>query len=279
MPLSHTAPPIPPFGTTVPAAPARRGRLTAVVFGLIGLLVVVVAGQTVALVRFDQRADAAKKTAARARAASDARVQALDGRVKELERQAGRSLDAAAVAADVTPSVFRVLAGDFSGTAFTIGKEPAGGGTDLLTNFHVVEDVYNSGVREVALERDNKRYTAKIVKVGDGGKDIALLHTTEKFTRLQPAKAAAAPGQPIVVIGAPLGLEDTVTTGVVSALRTNADGPVLQFDAPINPGNSGGPVVNAQKQVVGVATAKASKAEGIGLAIPIAVACDAFAIC
>jgi S1-C subfamily serine protease len=142
-----------------------------------------------------------------------------------------------------------------------------------------VDSLYTSGGREVALERDNKRYTAKIVKVGDGGKDVALLHTTETFPRLQQGKTATAPGQPVVVIGAPLGLEDTVTTGVVSALRTNADGPVLQFDAPINPGNSGGPVVNAQKQVVGIATAKASKAEGIGLAIPISVACDVFSIC
>jgi S1-C subfamily serine protease len=250
-----------------------------VAFALTALLLVVAAAQAYFLIRLDHRLDIAVNSSTRAHEQSNKRIQGLEGRVEVLERQAGKSLDAAAVAADVTPSVFRVLAGDFSGTAFAIGREPAGGGTDLLTNFHVVESLYSSGGRDVALERDNKRYPAKIVKVGDGGKDIALLHTTEKFSRLQPAKAAAAPGQPVVVIGAPLGLEDTVTTGVVSALRNNADGPVLQFDAPINPGNSGGPVVNAQKQVVGIATAKASKAEGIGLAIPIAVACDTFAVC
>jgi putative serine protease PepD len=268
-----------PTSPEVGPSPARHSRLTAPALALIALLMVVAAGQTYSLVRLSQRLDAADKATTRARETSDSRTRGLETRVKDLERQAGKSLDSAAVAADVTPSVFRVLAGDFSGTAFTIGKDPAGGGTDLLTNFHVVERLYGGGGREVALERDNKRYNAKIVKVGDSGKDLALLHTAEKFPRLQPATATAAPGQPIVVIGAPLGLEDTVTTGVVSALRKNIDGPTLQFDAPINPGNSGGPVIDAQKQVVGIATAKASTAEGIGIAIPIAVACDTFAIC
>jgi putative serine protease PepD len=81
----------------------------------------------------------------------------------------------------------------------------------------------------------------------------------------------------VVVVGAPLGLDDSVTTGVISAYRPNdKDGTTIQFDAPINPGNSGGPVVNAGNQVVGVATAKAKDAEGIGLAIDIKVACTTY---
>ena len=83
------------------------------------------------------------------------------------------------------------------------------------------------------------------------------------------------------MVGAPLGLTDTVTTGVVSAFRSRAGRPgrSIQFDAPINPGNSGGPVINGAKQVVGIATAKASDAEGIGLAVPIKTACDRFTVC
>jgi putative serine protease PepD len=84
----------------------------------------------------------------------------------------------------------------------------------------------------------------------------------------------------VVVVGAPLGLDDTVTTGVISAWRPDdPDGPTIQFDAPINPGNSGGPVVNSSNQVVGLATAKAKDAEGIGLAIPIKTACETFNVC
>jgi len=83
-----------------------------------------------------------------------------------------------------------------------------------------------------------------------------------------------------VVVGAPLGLEDTVTTGVVSAYRPDdSEGPTIQFDAPINPGNSGGPVVNSADEVIGLATAKARDAEGIGLAVPIKTACDTFKVC
>jgi putative serine protease PepD len=84
----------------------------------------------------------------------------------------------------------------------------------------------------------------------------------------------------VVVVGAPLGLDDTVTSGVISAYRPDdPEGPTIQFDAAINPGNSGGPVVNSNNQVVGLATAKAKDAEGIGLAIPIKTACDTFAVC
>src|SRR6266511_3323037 len=122
------------------------------------------------------------------------------------------------------------------------------------------------------------RYRARVVRV-DENNDLALLHSDEKFPRLTADVDGAKPGQPVIVIGAPLGLNETVTTGVVSAVRDTPAGRLLQFDAPINPGSSGGPVINAQRKVVGVATFKARGAEGIGLAIPIGVACQAFAVC
>ena len=93
------------------------------------------------------------------------------------------------------------------------------------------------------------------------------------------------PGQPVVAIGSPLGAQNlgTVTTGVISALHrtlTNVGGPgegsenlpdVLQTDAAINPGNSGGPLADGDGHVVGMNTAGASGANGIGYAIPSAV--------
>jgi putative serine protease PepD len=130
----------------------------------------------------------------------------------------------------------------------------------------------------VTLEQQNRRFTVQIVKV-DVDADLALLMSTDKFPPLQSAGEPAKPGLPVVVVGSPLGLEDSVTSGVVSALRTTAAGPVLQFDAPVNPGNSGGPVVNAQGQVVGVVNAKLNNAEGISLGIPVAVVCESLGIC
>jgi putative serine protease PepD len=121
--------------------------------------------------------------------------------------------------------------------------------------------------------------SATIVKVSKS-KDLALLRADRKIKGLKPAAANVKPGQQIVVVGAPLGLEDTVTTGVVSAFRPDdEDGQSIQFDAPINPGNSGGPVVNAKEEVVGLATAKARDAEGIGLAVSIRTACASFKVC
>jgi S1-C subfamily serine protease len=204
----------------------------------------------------------------------------LAARVTELERELGKAFNPEAIASAVLPSVFRVTAGSLTGTAFAVGKPAANGGTNLFTNFHVVQNVFDGGGRQVFIDRQNQRFSATIVKV-DQTNDIAQLQTTSRITGLTTLTDTVRSGQQIVVVGSPLGLEDSVTTGVISAFRklNDSPGPVIQFDAPINPGNSGGPVVNSSKQVVGIASAKAQNAEGIGLAIPIVTACDGFKIC
>ncbi|WP_157528222.1 S1C family serine protease, partial [Micromonospora rosaria] len=212
-----------------------------------------------------------------AQGTDNSRLESLEGRAEALERQTFNPEDIAAV---VLPSVFRVRAGNSTGTAFAVGEPASGGGTNLFTNYHVVESLWSFGGRQVFLERTDQRFPATIVAV-DEANDVAHLRTTEKFDGLVAAPDEVRSGQQIVVVGAPLGLEDSVTTGVVSAFRRadGTSGPMIQFDAPINPGNSGGPVINGAKEVVGIATAKARNAEGIGLAVPIKTACDGFDIC
>ncbi|MCG5472857.1 S1C family serine protease [Micromonospora sp. LAH09] len=265
-----------------PAAvrPARR-RWPAVLATLAVVVLAAVAGlQAYQLDRLGDRLADTDRRLAQAQDGDLARLDSLDKRAETLEKQAGAAFNPEAVATAVLPSVFRVRAGEFTGTAFAVGKPASGGGTNLFTNFHVVEAVWNGGGREVFLERTSQRFPATIVKV-DKTNDVAHLRASGKFSGLVTAPAAAKSGQQIVVVGAPLGLEDSVTTGVVSALRPaqGGSGPAIQFDAPINPGNSGGPVINGSKEVVGIATAKARNAEGIGLAVPIKVACDGFKIC
>ncbi|MFC4105333.1 S1C family serine protease [Micromonospora zhanjiangensis] len=247
---------------------------------LVGVLLLVAVVQTIQLNRLSDRLDRAERQVAQGQQRDGERLDGLTERATALEKQAGTVFNPEAVAAAVLPSVFRVRAGQFTGTAFAIGKPADGGGTNLFTNFHVVESVWQAGGRQVDLERTGQRFPATIVKV-DKDNDVAQLRATGRFTGLTAAPTAVKAGQQIVVVGAPLGLEDTVTTGVVSALRKpeKGSGPAVQFDAPINPGNSGGPVINGAKQVVGIATAKARDAEGIGLAVPIGVACDGFKIC
>ncbi|MEU7802331.1 trypsin-like peptidase domain-containing protein [Micromonospora arborensis] len=268
-------------GAAPPAVRPTRRRWPAVLATLAIVVLAAVAGlQAYQLDRLGHRLADTDRRLAQAQDGDGARLDGLDQRAEALEKQAGAAFNPEAVASAVLPSVFRVRAGQFTGTAFAVGKPTADGGTNLFTNFHVVEAVWDGGGREVFLERTSQRFPATIVKV-DKANDVAHLRTSGKFTGLVTAPAAAKSGQQIVVVGAPLGLEDSVTTGVVSALRPaqGGAGPAIQFDAPINPGNSGGPVINGSKQVVGIATAKARNAEGIGLAVPIKVACDGFKIC
>lgn len=251
-----------------PAGRERGGRAKPLILGAVVLLLLVAGWQAYRI-----------EGMSRHNAALASGLSAEKDRTDRLEKQLAGVFDPEGVSSSVLPSVFRVRAGDFTGTAFSVGDKAKGGESNLFTNYHVVAGVWSAGGRKVTLERGNTRINATIEKVSKG-KDLALLRAEQEIAGLGAAKAQVKPGQQVVVVGAPLGLDDTVTTGVISAWRPDdPDGPTIQFDAPINPGNSGGPVVNANEQVVGVATAKAKDAEGIGLAIPIKTACETFSVC
>lgn len=270
-----------PYSGPVPR-PARRRRNRVAIFALtLASILAVAAGvEGVLLYQLDGRLAATNRQANADRSTDDGRLDHLEDRTGELEKRVGSAFDPAAVAATALPSVFRIVAGDATGTAFAIGRQPTNGGTYLFTNYHVVEDVWVAGKRQVFLERRDQRFPATITKI-DKEHDVALLQATETFPRLAHATVPVKAGEPVVVVGSPLALEGSVTTGVVSAVRKIEDmaGDVIQFSAPINPGNSGGPVINSQKQVVGIASAKARNAEGIGLAVLIGTACDSMAVC
>ncbi|MCU7725852.1 S1C family serine protease [Actinoplanes sp. KI2] len=249
-------------------ASASKGLVKPLLAGLVAILVVVAGWQAYRIENMSSD-----------NASMQSVLTAEKNRTDKLEKELAGVFDPEAVSSKVLPSVFRVRAGEFTGTAWSVGKKAANGQSNLLTNYHVVAQVWTGGGRAVTLERGNTSIKATIVKVNKA-KDLALLHANQEITGLTAFTGTVKPGQQVVVVGAPLGLDDTVTTGVISAYRPNdPDGPTIQFDAPINPGNSGGPVVNANNQVVGLATAKAKDAEGIGLAIPVKTACDTFAVC
>jgi S1-C subfamily serine protease len=178
--------------------------------------------------------------------------------------------------------------GPFGGTATGVGSGivlTADG--YALTNRHVVEGSDSL----TATMADGTEYPATVVTVSDT-QDLALVKI--EATGLKPAvigdSAEIKVGQTAIAIGSPLGTyTETVTKGIVSALdRTitvqdeQTGRPVtlsglIQTDAAINPGNSGGPLLDAVGQVVGVNTATASSAEGLGFAIPIAKAASLIA--
>ena len=265
---------------------ALRWTAAGTVAVILVVLALVAAGQNRRIDQLQREAAQARHTAETASAANDQRLAGIDKQVKDLEtRLAGldersrQAFDPRAVAASALPSVFLVVAGNFSGSAFAVGK-PKQGRTQILTAYHVVESVWKKGQTTVRLERDGKNYAAAIADVSPTH-DLALLTISAKINGIAAARATPASGEQILVVGAPLGLTDTITTGVVSAIRARVGGPgtMIQFDAPVNPGNSGGPVVNTRKEVVGIADAKAQDAEGIGLAVPIQTACKVFDVC
>ncbi|HWP95472.1 MAG TPA: trypsin-like peptidase domain-containing protein [Syntrophomonadaceae bacterium] len=143
----------------------------------------------------------------------------------------------------------------------------------ILTNQHVVE---NASSIKVKLQNQDKSYTASVVGQ-DHDLDVALLRidASQLPTIALGDSDAMRIGDFVIAIGNPLGLDHTVTTGVVSAkgrpitIQDRNYKNLIQTDAAINPGNSGGPLINMQGQVIAINTAVSTDAQGIGFAIPI----------
>jgi S1-C subfamily serine protease len=144
----------------------------------------------------------------------------------------------------------------------------------ILTNAHVVED---TDTVQVTL-KDGRSFEGKVAGV-DSLTDIAVVKIpADKLPTVKLGNSQnLIPGEWAIAIGNPLGLDNTVTIGIISATgRTSAQVGVrnkqvsfIQTDAAINPGNSGGPLLNAQGEVIGINTAIRADARGLGFAIPI----------
>lgn len=201
----------------------------------------------------------------------------------------------AQVAAAVQPSVVSIEARVSGGTSGGSGVVLRSDGV-ILTNAHVV-----SGARAVAVKFSDGRTASAQVLGADKANDVAVVKA-QGVSGLKPAtlgdSANLAIGDTVLAVGSPLGLDGSVTSGIVSGLgrevREGGEEPQLppglrgrlseqqqtviknaiQTDAAINPGNSGGALVNASGQVIGVNTAIATSGSsngniGVGFAIPI----------
>jgi S1-C subfamily serine protease len=143
----------------------------------------------------------------------------------------------------------------------------------LLTNAHVVEGASEVGVTLP----DGRSFTGKVLGA-DPLTDVAVVRVVADRLPVAPLgdSTRVRPGQWAIAIGNPLGLDNTVTAGIISAVqRTNAVGegqrvPYIQTDAAVNPGNSGGPLINDRGQVIGINTAiRQAPGAGLSFAIPI----------
>jgi len=285
--------PEPPAGLTVAPAPvqkpARRRRTgTGTILGVSLLSAVLASGGTAlavsSLVPTPAATPAATSSPAQATSTGSSSTTTL------------QTVDLTDVIAAAQKSVVTITADGISGSDFSPFGAPTGGiGSGviitangyILTNRHVVE-----GARTLSVQvQDGKSYKAELIEQSDT-KDLALIKIDA--TGLSPAKIGDSSkiqvGQTAIAIGSPLGTyTETVTKGIISGLgrsitvRDEITGrPVtmddlIQTDAAINPGNSGGPLMDATGQVVGINTAVASQAQGLGFAIPIKDAADLIA--
>jgi S1-C subfamily serine protease len=144
----------------------------------------------------------------------------------------------------------------------------------IMTNNHVVKDARNI---KVTLN-DKRVYTGHVVGTDDYS-DIAVIKIDAGgLTPLRLGESKTVrPGDWAIAVGTPLGLTQTVTMGIVSAvgrslsdLNNNVD--LIQTSAPINPGNSGGPLINIDGDVIGINMAIRTDAQNIGFSIPVDVA-------
>jgi len=164
----------------------------------------------------------------------------------------------------VLPAVASITAGQSRGTGFFIRTD------QVLTNAHVVE-----GQTSVRLQVGDASYTARVSSVSTGT-DLALLQVynanpNQPVLRLG-SSASARVGQEVIAVGSALGvLSNTVTRGIVSAIREVGSVRLLQTDAAINPGNSGGPLVDRTGLVIGVNSMAVAAKEGQGLAFAVAI--------
>ncbi|GAA3569733.1 S1C family serine protease [Streptomyces osmaniensis] len=183
----------------------------------------------------------------------------------------------AGVAAKALPSTVTIQAESSAGeggtgTGFVFDTEG-----HIVTNNHVVADAVDGG-KLTATFPNGKRYDAEVVGHAQGY-DVAVIKLKSAPSDLNPLTLGdsdkVAVGDSTIAIGAPFGLSNTVTTGIISAKNrpvASSDGTgsnasymsALQTDASINPGNSGGPLLDAQGNVIGINSAIQSAANGMG---------------
>jgi S1-C subfamily serine protease len=149
---------------------------------------------------------------------------------------------------------------------------------NIITNFHVIQ---NAAAAQVTLG-DQSNWKAQVVGVA-ADKDLAVLRIDAPTERLRPIPLGTSKelqvGQSVLAIGNPFGLDQSLTTGVISALGREIDSVtrrpiqgVIQTDAAINPGNSGGPLLDSAGRLIGVNTqiySPTGASAGIGFAIPV----------
>jgi tetratricopeptide (TPR) repeat protein len=149
------------------------------------------------------------------------------------------------------------------GSGFFISKNG-----DVITNYHVIQGASSAEIKTA----DGKTYPITYILAGDEQNDLIRLSVNIPSQSVYPltlSKTIPEVGERVIVYGSPLGLENTVSDGIVSAIRDIPDyGRIIQITAPISPGSSGSPVLNLQGEVIGIASFQMVEGQNLNFAIP-----------
>lgn len=165
------------------------------------------------------------------------------------------------------PSMVRISVYDATGTELALGSGFFIGPGKILTNAHVIKGAYSAAVHSSL-----NFYDQVTIDKSDENLDLALLSVEELG---EPSLALAdsvelRPGQRIIAIGNPFGFENTVTDGLISAIREPIGlAEYIQISAPLSPGSSGGPILNLQGSVIGITSATISVGQNLNFAVSV----------
>jgi S1-C subfamily serine protease len=181
--------------------------------------------------------------------------------------KASASSDFSGIIQDSIQSVVTIKTSSAQGTGFIINS-----GGYIITNAHVLADDSGYLASNIqAITSDQETRSAQFIGY-DGTLDIALLKIPGQYTALNLGNSDNVQiGEKVIAIGNPLGLQFSVTEGIVSAIHraTAANGieGYIQTDAALNPGNSGGPLIDTEGKVIGINNFKISGGENLGFAL------------
>jgi putative serine protease PepD len=272
-----------------PAAGPPRDRNQTIMAITIALLIVTI---LLSLLSFLKVNDLEKKLQAEtaARGSTNDRITILEGEQKNLADQAqglqGKfdaqaAADPTVISNQVQGSVYTVSTANSLGSAWVAGSDHIT--AKFVTNYHVIADAWERGVKTVQVFQDKGQVYDGTIEQALPDVDLALIDVTADIPKLKQSAETPRPGQTIIVIGSPLGLGGSVSTGAVSAVREEEGINYIQFAAPISPGNSGGPIVNSLGEVVGITELSAGLviqgAENANFALPVNLVCIRMQVC
>ncbi|MBR9701975.1 trypsin-like serine protease [Candidatus Pacearchaeota archaeon] len=189
----------------------------------------------------------------------DEQFSELDMELDELKASA--SADFSGIIEDAIKSVVTIKTDMSQGTGFIIDSEGY-----IITNYHVMKDAKSAGI----FTYDGGTHAVRLIGKNEQ-MDLALLKIEGNFDELKLDDSDDIEiGEKVIAIGNPLGLQFSVSEGIVSAV--NRPGPnnieaYIQTDAALNPGNSGGPLINKQGEVIGINNFKIGSGENLGFAL------------